>query len=495
MAIVAISSVARSRLGVSLPLLLGLVVYSEVVLFGGILIRDGDPYWHIAIGRWIIAHHAVPTREVFSFSMAGTPWMPPEWLFEIVMAWLYDHFGWGGLVAATGLSVAAALMLVTRALLHSLPPVIAMIGAGLTWNISLSCPTARPPIFALPILVAWTAALVVARRRDRRPSPALALLMVLWVNLHPSYLVGLGLTALLAVEAIVLAPDWPTRVRATRGWGLFCILSIATTLVTPFGIDGLLLPFKLTDMPFTATFVSEWQSPNFQQFNPLELWLMVVVFAGLSLDWRLPPIRVGMVLFLLHTALVHARHVVLVGFVAPLLLAPVLAPHFRRAFGDPRTAPIDRAMVELAKPANATGIVIASVALLAVSAWGLRSSAIRPIIAMPERALATAAANHVEGPVLNDWNFGGYLMFRGVKPFIDGRYLPYGDPFVRRFYEATRVPDGRLPRLLSEYGITWTLLTPEYPAVLLLDHLPGWRRLYADDVAVVHVRDDAAARD
>jgi hypothetical protein len=83
-------------------------------------------------------------------------------------------------------------------------------------------------------------------------------------------------------------------------------------------------------------------------------------------------------------------------------------------------------------------------------------------------------------------------MFRGIKPFIDGRYLPYGDAFVIRFYEATQVPADRLPPLLAEYGITWTLLPPTYPAVLLLDYLPGWRRIYADDIAVVHVRDDQA---
>ena len=46
----------------------------------------------------------------------------------------------------------------------------------------------------------------------------------------------------------------------------------------------------------------------------------------------------------------------------------------------------------------------------------------------------------------------------------------------------------QLPELLDQYGIAWTLIAPERPAAVLLDHLPGWRRLYADDVAVVHVR-------
>ena len=50
------------------------------------------------------------------------------------------------------------------------------------------------------------------------------------------------------------------------------------------------------------------------------------------------------------------------------------------------------------------------------------------------------------------------------------------------------VASDELPRLLAEYHITWTLLGAKTPAVVLLDHLPGWRRLYADDIAVVHAR-------
>ena len=103
-------------------------------------------------------------------------------------------------------------------------------------------------------------------------------------------------------------------------------------------------------------------------------------------------------------------------------------------------------------------------------------------------AISAAEAQHVEGPVFNDYNFGGYLIFRGIKPFIDGRYF-YGDPFIRRYVEAVSLKGNELPVLLAQYGIRWTLLQPDQPAVALLDHLSGWRRVYADEIAVVHVRD------
>jgi hypothetical protein len=105
----------------------------------------------------------------------------------------------------------------------------------------------------------------------------------------------------------------------------------------------------------------------------------------------------------------------------------------------------------------------------------------------PAAALAAARQNQIAGPVFNEFNFGGFLIFSGVPTFIDGRADVYGDRFLRRYIR----PED-LPGLLSQYRITWTLLGVRHPHVLLLDHLPGWRRLYADAVAVVHVREKTA---
>ena len=114
-----------------------------------------------------------------------------------------------------------------------------------------------------------------------------------------------------------------------------------------------------------------------------------------------------------------------------------------------------------------------------------------PLIAVDGRGWWNVRAC-VEGPVFNDYAFGGYLIFAGIKPFIDGRYF-YGDAFIKRYFDAAFVLSDELPRLLAEYHIAWTLLGAKTPAVVLLDHLPGWRRLYADDIAAVHVRTDGAS--
>jgi hypothetical protein len=47
---------------------------------------------------------------------------------------------------------------------------------------------------------------------------------------------------------------------------------------------------------------------------------------------------------------------------------------------------------------------------------------------------------------------------------------------------------------LKRYDIAWTIFSPSSRIVAALDREPGWRRLYADAVAVVHVREEALER-
>src|SRR6202022_3234131 len=122
--------------------------------------------------------------------------------------------------------------------------------------------------------------------------------------------------------------------------------------------------------------VVEGRRPDFQSFEPLELWLAIVLFLGFALGWRLPPTRLLMLLLLLHMALQHRRHGELVGLVAPLLLAPALAPQLRALPAGRSAGPVDRSLAELAKPASLRGIALAGAVLAGVSAAVLHGAAV-----------------------------------------------------------------------------------------------------------------------
>jgi hypothetical protein len=470
-----------------LPLIFGIGIYFPIITHASAVLRDPDTFWHIIVGQWIIAHGTVPEHGIFSATMANAPWLDQEWLAEVLMAWGYDHFGFTALALGTALCEAAAMAILLRALLGILPPIYAMFGtilAGVLWFPHL---LARPYILTIPILVVWAVALVRARSEDRAPPPWLALLIVLWANLHGGFMFGIGLAGLFAAEAVLLAPDWRRRVRATRDWGIFGALALGAALITPYGLHGLLFPFHMINMT-ALTYIGEWQGVNFSQSwsAVFLIWLLTVLFAALSLGWRLPPTRIVMLLLLLTLALKHLRYMELLGVVSALLLAPALAAQLgRRAVVASK---IDRLMAELARPANWRGAVISGAILVAIT-LALRGGSPQPVDAtFPAAAVAEVKANHIEGPVFNSYTFGGCLIFSGVSPFIDGRAELYGDTFVKRYVDAVNLTDDQFPELLNDYGISWTIFPPTTPAVVLLDHLPGWRRLYTDSGAVVHIR-------
>jgi hypothetical protein len=109
---------------------------------------------------------------------------------------------------------------------------------------------------------------------------------------------------------------------------------------------------------------------------------------------------------------------------------------------------------------------------------------------MPVRAVEVLQQRKAER-IFSTSPFGGYLVSRDIKAFIDGRAELYGEQFVIDYFDAVTAKDVEtLLKILDTYKIDATLLTPTLPATKVLDHLPGWKRLYADGIAVIHVRDD-----
>ncbi|MGB7976601.1 MAG: hypothetical protein WCF81_20165, partial [Roseiarcus sp.] len=109
----------------------------------------------------------------------------------------------------------------------------------------------------------------------------------------------------------------------------------------------------------------------------------------------------------------------------------------------------------------------------------------------PISALSAVAPELRRKLVLNDYAFGGFLIFEHVRPFIDARVELYGDGMLN-LYDKLRSGDREaVEDALKRYDIAWTIFAPDNRIVAVLDREHGWRRLYADATAVVHVRDTA----
>jgi len=246
-------------------------------------------------------------------------------------------------------------------------------------------------------------------------------------------------------------------------------------------------------MPALQSSFIEWRSPDFQQFQPLEIWLLGLIVLGLTSGVRLPWPRVLLLLALCSMALAHTRHADLLGLVGPLVMAGSLGPQLAAHIRSEPPSPLARIAARLAEPAAQPAVTLALGIMAAISLPLLAHPIIRSDDpATPSSALAAAALLGVSGHVLNSEGFGGYLVYRGVPTFIDGRIELFGNAFLARYVAAVNGDADALRNLLDHWDVRWTLLAPDQPAVGLLDRLPGWRRVYTDARAVIHRRDGPA---
>jgi hypothetical protein len=415
--------------------------------------------------------------------MAGAPWIAKEWLSQVVYAAAYAIGGWNAVAALAAVAIAAAFGLLARALLQDLDvvPAFVLVIAALV----LASPhlVARPHALALPVMVAFVFGSVRAADRGHAPSLWLLPLMTLWANLHGGFTLGLALIVPLAAEAVWNAPG-ALRLQAALRWGRFGVLALVAACITPYGPESILVTWRILGLGEALSLIMEWQPQDFSHLAGFELCLLAAIAFALWRRLILPPMRLLIVLGLLHLALAHVRNAEILGFLGPLFIAAALArqlPEFARR-NDEAPAQPNRLM---------TGGLAAAALALTLALGSARALAPGPEITPAAAVEAIKRAN--AGPVLNDYPFGGYMVRAGVAPFIDGRTELYGGPFTVRHHRAVMLqslPD--LLALLEQYRIGATLLHPATPAVALLDRMPDWKRIYADDYAVVHQRVIAA---
>jgi hypothetical protein len=289
--------------------------------------------------------------------------------------------------------------------------------------------------------------------------------MLAWANMHGSFAFGLGLAAVFALEAVI------ENRAAWKGWGLFLLVSLIAAAITPQGVAGLFFPFKLL-MLGSIRNVGEWAPTSLMSPAPFLIALVGLAWLAVTRKLNLSPLRILILVGLVWLALAHQRHQMLFGIVAPLLVAEGL-----RKTWPPREVPLPAWLMPL-------GLGALAVLIVARLVFPTTRSDDR---VTPMTALANVPAALRGQPVLNAYDFGGYLIFSGVKVFVDGRTDMYGDAFLDNYDRMMRPDRQALRNTLARWHIAWSILPPG-PAAEMMDTMPGWHRAYGDAFAVVDIR-------
>ncbi|GIJ50858.1 hypothetical protein Val02_77440 [Virgisporangium aliadipatigenens] len=491
-------------------------------------LHESDTFWQVRTGELILDRHRLPTVDPFSWTAAGRPWALNSWLFDVLLGAAYRLGGLPAVAlfaALVGLLGTAALVLLAREL--GATPAASGLAAAVASIALIDWLGGRPQLAdyaAVPallvLLLRWHRPVLPPRRpcscgagcvrfcpalsppqlQDRRGLGVLAAiggLHVLWVNLHSSAPLGVGLCAAFAA-AHVLGGRRSMRghppVSGPRGGERRWVRVVAPTvvagvsvLVNPWGVGVLARGAAVRRE--SAGLVQEWGPPDLTEWS--QVLPLIVAIAGCALA----------------SCAARPRGAGRRGGRAG---APVPATD--------RTFPVGVAlcavgltgvgglMLRFVPVAAVVGAAVIAVALSSprVRAWAaerrvvLGGGAVAGVAALS--ALAVPALTHLGRPeveprlldalpsgcrLLNEYILGGHVILRrpDVPVSLDSRNDVYGAAEVRRLQGAFDVPDERTMR-----GVTCVLSRTDRRLAEVLRDDPGWRTAATGGGVVIYVR-------
>ena len=462
------------------------------------LLMDGDTGWHIRTGEYILAHHAVPTQDLFSFSKAGQPWFAWEWLTDVLFGVLFRIGGLKAIVLFGGVMIAAYATVLLRyavwrganGLLAACLCLVAVGGSSMHF-------LARPHLFTLLLLPAslW---LVEA---DRRKNTAWVWLLVpttmLWANLHGGFLVLIACLALLvagsAAEALLGRPGWP----AVRRYAVLLGGCAIATLVNPYGIALHVHILEYMQSDWIKNLIQEFQAPTFRSEGQLQYEALLiggVILSGLFLRKRRITEALWL-LFLAHSSLTSLRHAPLYTALAAPLIASELSEGWKAVAARSKKSSILSILHQLGQDLTpnfgraSIWPVIVIIALVFVDA-PLKWPRDFPSEAFPIAMVHENAKVLGSGRLLATDQWGDYIIYSFYphqKVFIDGRSDFYGESLGTEYLHLLQgTYDWRA--ILVRQGFDVALLPVEWPLAQMLKLDPSWQVIKDDSRAILFQR-------
>ncbi|MDX2042543.1 MAG: tetratricopeptide repeat protein [Acidobacteriota bacterium] len=477
---------------------------------------DSDTGWHIRTGELILQTGAVPRTDPFSHTMAGQTWFAWEWLADVLMAALHNWRGLAGVVAGAILvllvSYAALGVVMLR---RGADPVIAMMLTVFGAIASIVHWLARPHLISILLMVVWCVLVEGFRRNRSKWIFAVPVLVVVWANLHGAFVVTLVMLGVYAVgEFLELAAkgEWRSReaVGVLKTYLLVGALSAVAAMATPYGVKlyGHLWRY-LSDKRLLST-IEEFQSPNFHSTDGklIEILLLFGIVSAVNALRQRRFVETGLLLLWGHMTLQSERHVTLAVIVLTPFIAEqisnLLAELYNRAASNAGNgskalrAAGDWYQSTMAINRQLTGAscYVAAVAFVILAAnTGLAEKLLSPRFdarRFPAAAVDFVQQNKISGRMYSSDQFGGYLIYRQFKVFVDGRSDFYRQGAVLDELDQIDNVRPNWQELLDKHSVDWMLLKRGEALAQIALFSGKWRSVYEDTLSQVLVRQTPA---
>ena len=490
------------------------VVVMSLLAFSSLhngLLRDPDTGWHIRSGELIWATKALPGTDPFSYTRHGQPWYAWEWSYDVVIAAIHHDSGLNGVVLSTAIIIGCTFALLFQSILRRCG------NLGVAGSLTmLAFAAAQVHMLARPHVLSWLFTVlwmeILFRFEDGRRSALLRLppLMLLWVNLHGGFILGLALLGIFTAGNIGAA-----FASSRRGDKILPLASAflacgITTLLTPYGYKLHIHVYQYLSNHFLMDNIEEFTSPNFHLpgYRYFELFFPLVIVGAMFSRRRISFTHLLLILFSLYAGLLAVRNIPIAAIIMSFVLGPVLAAAFSTAPDHGSCPGWLRGIIaaEQSISANIVGpekqfrghawSIIAIIASATLVLNGGRMFSHQVMTSrfdkkiLPIEAAEFIAQKGIRDHLFSTDSWSSYLIYRlypEFKVYFDDRHDFYGEAFVQECgnaYQGTQ--QWREP--LDRYQVQWVLMPPNSALSSLLREEQGWRVAYDDGLAIIFAR-------
>ncbi|MBI4516531.1 MAG: hypothetical protein HY699_12035 [Deltaproteobacteria bacterium] len=511
--------------------------------------EDTDTWWHLAAGRWMVQHLRVPHTDTLSHTVPEHPWINLQWLYDVLLYALYQLGGADALVITTAVIFGLTIALVLKSLRSVLTPLTAAVLALWVVLTAEERLQIRPEIASFLFLQALLYLFASARRDGGRRLWLVPVVMLLWVNVHSLFIVGIFAIGCQMVAATAEhLPMLPVNWRRASSFGpvgnrrvlLSGGAAMLATLVNPYFATGVLFPFKLLSRingsnpvfqsigefrpPFSGYFptVALGAYQLFLMFSVLVVLSVVVLSlvagrsvtgasgraarrrqggqAALAPTGRRAGLDLSGLLFfagLAYLSLLARRNTALFTLgAAPfvgqcLALLPAALPQRVRQSLRPVEHALTAAMVPLLLLAGA-GIASNQLYRLSLEPREFGTGVLA--VNFPIRAAEFVKEMKLPPRLYNDLAAGGYLTWAAPSDggvYIDGRLEVYDAEFFSAYMAALADPErwqAEADRRAISTAILFHRWSNRHTLISWLMASENWSLVYVDEVAIVFVR-------
>ena len=480
------------------------------------LLSDAGIGWHIRNGQLMLQAHAITRTDPFSSTMSGQVWYAWEWLYDLVIAVIYQAMGLNGVVFVTALAIAATFALTLRFAVArggNLPVTVFLLALAIAASaIHLF---ARPHIFSWLFVVIWFHLLdswetdEVARNSRLLWLPAL---MLVWVNLHGGFITGFILLGIYMVsESVRYATGRePNRLRRLKSLVGITVTGVAATFVNPYGYSLHIHIYQYLTNQFLMNHIQEFRSPDFHGAAQ-QCFLALLFIAFLTLATRRGRLRTSQLLLIIFAAasgLYSARSLPISSILLVLTVAPVLSQTLAALNANRQLA---RWLAAFLAQCNSFAARMAGMESsmrghvwpaigIALGLWiclhnGNLAGRQVMNVHFPEKRFPVQAVDFLihsdtRQPVFCPDYWGGYLIFRlypQTKVVVDDRHDLYGEQFFRQYLKTVQA-EPEWEELLDQKHVT-VVLAPDGSALAnVLRESSNWTVLFRGPRGIIFRR-------